>query len=127
MNPPAPPKISPIQSAPPIPARCGTATSGTYHHHPHTVAPDASGEYTIISKLGKGGFGITYRARHTDTGTVVVIKEHMPEGMAIRMPDGRSVVSTTPEKETDFRNTMAEFMEEASVLMGLEHPALCLF
>lgn len=126
MNPPAPPKISPIQSAPPIPA---PVTEPQQAEHTTTtripLPPGAQvGEYTIISKLGKGGFGITYRARHTDTGTVVVIKEHMPEGMAIRMPDGRSVVSTTPEKERDFRNTMAEFMEEASVLMGLEHPGI---
>lgn len=82
------------------------------------------GEYTILSKLGKGGFGITYRAKHTDSGTIVVIKEHIPEGMAMRMPDGYSVVSATPEKEEEFRTTMAEFMEEVSILMGLEHPGI---
>ena len=82
------------------------------------------GEYTILSKLGKGGFGITYRAQHTTKGTIIVIKEHMPEGMAIRMQDGLSVISPTPEQEDNFRSTMAEFMEEASVLMGLEHPGI---
>ena len=82
------------------------------------------GEYTILSKLGKGGFGITYRAKHTDSGTIVVIKEHIPEGMAMRMPDGYTVVSVSPEKENEFRTTLAEFMEEVSILMGLEHPGI---
>lgn len=82
------------------------------------------GEYTIVSKLGQGGFGITYRARHTTQGSIVVIKEHMPSELAMRVPGSTFVTSISPEKEERFKATMAEFMEEVVVLMGLEHPGI---
>lgn len=82
------------------------------------------GEYTITRKLGQGGFGITYLARHTEKGTVVVIKEHMPSGLAVREPDSTYVTSASPEAEENFHHTMVEFMEEMTVLQGLEHPGI---
>ncbi len=127
MNPPPPPRIATRKVASPAPLSEGTPPP-TPVAEPNTrlpLPPGAQvGEYTILSKLGKGGFGITYRAQHTTKGTIAVIKEHMPEGMAIRMQDGCSVISPSPEQEENFRTTMAEFMEEASVLMGLEHPGI---
>ncbi|MBQ2380599.1 MAG: serine/threonine protein kinase [Akkermansia sp.] len=82
------------------------------------------GDYTIISKLGQGGFGITYRARHSSQGSIVVIKEHMPTDLAVRVPGTTYVTSTSPETDARFKATMAEFMEEVIVLMGLEHPGI---
>lgn len=82
------------------------------------------GEYTIISKLGQGGFGITYRAQHTTQGSIVVIKEHMPSELAVRVPNSTYVTCASPEKEARLKATMAEFMEEVVVLMGLEHPGI---
>lgn len=82
------------------------------------------GEYTILSKLGQGGFGITYRAQHTHLGSIVVIKEHMPAELAIRVPGTTFVASKSPETDARFKATMAEFMEEVVVLMGLEHPGI---
>lgn len=82
------------------------------------------GDYTIISKLGQGGFGITYRAQHTTLGSIVVIKEHMPSGLAMRLPASTFVSSVSPEADERFKATMAEFMEEVVVLMGLEHPGI---
>lgn len=131
MNPPPPPAVTsplaapkpPVISQPPpvTPARPKEETNNSRLPLP----PGAIvGEYTIISKLGKGGFGITYRAQNNNDGSTVVIKEHIPEGMATRMPDGYSVMSSSPEKEAEFRTTMAEFMEEVSILMGLEHPGI---
>lgn len=84
----------------------------------------AVGAYTITSKIGSGGFGITYRATHTAKGTHVVIKEHMPEGLATREPHSTYVVHSSPETEERFRATMEEFMEEVTVLMGLSHPGI---
>lgn len=82
------------------------------------------GDYTIISKLGQGGFGITYRARHNSRGNFVVIKEHIPSGLAMRMSGGTFVSSISPETDERFKATMSEFMEEVVVLMGLEHPGI---
>lgn len=143
MNPPPPPLSTAPNGAvpqpPPPPSLAHVNAPRAPHEAPGVDPSDARdaknmrfplppgsivGEYTIISKLGKGGFGITYRARHIDSGNIVVIKEHIPEGMAMRMPDGRTVVSCSPEKEEEFRVTLAEFIEEVSILMGLEHPGI---
>ena len=130
MNPPPAPALNHHPAPPPAPV---VSLPPVEPEHPHTEEPNTRlalppgaivGEYTIISKLGKGGFGITYRAKHTINGNIVVIKEHIPEGMAKRMPDGCSVMSISPEKEEEFTTTMAEFMEEVSILMGLEHPGI---
>lgn len=82
------------------------------------------GDYTIISKLGQGGFGITYRAHHTTQGAVVVIKEHMPAELAVRVAGTTYVTSKSPETDARYKATLAEFMEEVVVLMGLEHPGI---
>lgn len=82
------------------------------------------GQYTITSRLGQGGFGITYRARHNTRGTGVVVKEHMPRGMAVREVNSDFVTFSAPEKEELFRATMAEFVEEVTVMTGLAHPGI---
>jgi len=74
--------------------------------------------------LGQGGFGITYRARHSTSDTAVVIKEHMPEGLAVREAGSNFVVSLSQETEKKFMATMQEFKEEIVVLTGLEHPGI---
>lgn len=94
--------------------------------NPRAPLPPGSqvGEYTIVSKLGQGGFGITYRARHNTLGSEVVVKEHMPSGLAMRMSGSSFVTSVSPEADARFKATMAEFMEEVVILMGLEHPGI---
>ena len=135
MNPPPPPAVtSPLAAPKPpvislhppvVPPEPAASPKEEQHSTRIPLPPGAIvGEFTIISKLGKGGFGITYRAKNNNDGSTVVIKEHMPEGMATRMPDGCSVMSSSPEKEEEFRTTMAEFMEEVSILMGLQHPGI---
>lgn len=125
-QPPAPPVLKPVILPPLPPIEQESADPPAAQPNTRLPLPPGSivGEYTIISKLGKGGFGITYRAKHTQTGSIVVIKEHIPEGMAMRMQDGASVAAISPETEENFRSTMTEFMEEASILMGLEHPGI---
>ena len=82
------------------------------------------GDYTITDKIGIGGFGIVYHATHTQDGTPVAIKEHMPEGMAIREPNGTYVIHPSPDMEERFKSTLNEFLEEVTVLMGISHPGI---
>lgn len=93
---------------------------------PRTPLPEGTqlGDYTILSRLGQGGFGITYRARHNGRGSVVVIKEHMPEGLAVREVGSDYITYPTPESEALFHATLLEFTEEVTVLMGLQHPGI---
>ena len=82
------------------------------------------GNYTVTGCLGQGGYGITYRARHSTRGTVVVIKEHMPIGMATRRPGSAELSFPTTRAEEHFQATMAEFLEEITVLRALEYPGI---
>ena len=81
------------------------------------------GNYTITKKIGIGGFGIVYEATHTQDGSPVAIKEHMPEGLATRDTDG-IYVHSAPETESRFKATVGEFLEEVTVLMGISHPGI---
>lgn len=42
------------------------------------------GHYRLLSKIGQGGFGITYLALHVQTGEQVVVKENLPTFYATR-------------------------------------------
>lgn len=82
------------------------------------------GDYTIIKMLGTGGFGIVYQAIHKQDGTIVAIKEHMPEGLATRETNGTYVVNSSLDTEERFKATVSEFIEEVTVLMGISHPGI---
>ena len=51
----------------------------------HAALPQGQrvGRYEIVSILGQGGFGITYRARDTELGRDVAIKEYLPAALAV--------------------------------------------
>lgn len=102
------------------------AKSGKPSPDSRTPLPDGTrvGDYTITSKIGVGGFGIVYAAIHTKDGTPVAIKEHMPEGLAAREPNGTYVIHSSPETEARFKATVGEFLEEVTVLMGISHPGI---
>ena len=117
-----PPPVPVVPSAPSGP---GTApTSETKDPREPLPAGTVLGDYTITSKLGSGGFGITYVATHSGDGTIVVIKEHMPQGLASREPNSTFVIHSSPENEERFKATMEEFLEEVTVLMGLSNPGI---
>ncbi len=82
------------------------------------------GDYTICSRLGQGGFGITYRALDRQSGEQVVVKEHMPVGLALREPGGTFITAPTPQQEEHLQATLQEFIEEVTLIMGLEHPGV---
>lgn len=75
--------------------------------------------YEILSVLGQGGFGITYRARHATLGREVAIKEYLPHDLALR----RGPVSVMPRSTSmaeDFKWIRDRFLEEARTLVRLE-------
>lgn len=118
----APPPVPVVPQAPSGP---GTApTNEAKDPREPLPAGTVLGDYIITSKLGSGGFGITYVATHSVDGTVVVIKEHMPQGLASREPNSTFVIHSSSENEERFKATMEEFLEEVTVLMGLSNPGI---
>lgn len=78
-----------------------------------------NGALLIECVLGRGGFGITYRARDARRGRAVAIKEFFPTGCVRRENQVQPPPATTPEA---FAAARANFLEEARVLSGLRHP-----
>lgn len=78
------------------------------------------GKYQVLSILGAGGFGITYRCIDNDTGAVCAIKEYMPEAIASR--DSRTGdIIPQDEKIKAFLHGKKRFLEEADILMKMGH------
>lgn len=81
------------------------------------------GGHTIGPVLGKGGFGITYLARHNASGDQVAIKEYFPSDFANRNDNGS--VSPKPDGRKVFQVGYDFFLEEANMLKELpRHPNL---
>ena len=59
-------------------------------------------EYTIESVLGVGGFGITYLAEDVNLKKRVVIKEFLPNDIAVRK-DSTIVVPKSASDEENYR------------------------
>ena len=119
--PPPPPKIAPATAA--RTAAPADATGKDDRRMPLPVGTIVGG-YVIAAKLGQGGFGITYRASSKATGAAVVLKEHIPAGLAYREPGSIFAECVSPEAEERFKATMHEFIEEVTVLKGLSHPGI---
>jgi formylglycine-generating enzyme required for sulfatase activity len=87
-----------------------------------TTLPPGSriGKYEVMSVLGQGGFGITYRARDTQLGRDVAIKEYLPTTFAARQSDSMVLPHSTQLAE-DFRWGRERFLAEAKTLAQLEH------
>ncbi len=75
--------------------------------------------YRIERVLGKGGFGITYLARDTGSQQLVVIKENLPLGLALRDPHSDDVLFQGSRE--DYENTMRSFINEAQLLSRCQH------
>ncbi len=141
MNPPPPPRTTPPNppAAPPTPPAPPHSMAGRSSILRRSASPGGPGNaadtanerrplpegtklrgYTIVSRLGQGGFGITYLA-NTDDGKRVVIKEHMPIGLAGRAEGDCFITHSTQQDEEHFRATLGEFVDEATTLMGLEN------
>lgn len=80
------------------------------------VGTTLHGTYVIGQSLGKGGFGVTYKAYDLKNNRVVAIKEYYPNGIAHR-DTGKTLVSVTDESQLETFTTGAEkFYEEAKTV-----------
>ncbi len=76
------------------------------------------GRYEVLSVLGQGGFGITYRARDIQLDREVAIKEYLPISLAIRQ-DGNTVLPRSTKVAEDFTWGRDRFVAEGRTLATL--------
>ena len=82
------------------------------------------GRYEVVSVLGQGGFGITYRARDSQLDREVAIKEYLPLALAVRQ-DGTTVLPRSTAAAEDFTWGRERFVAEGRTLASLQNaPAI---
>lgn len=72
------------------------------------------GNFIIGSVIGKGGFGITYRAYDFKYGRVIAIKEYFPIELAIRKQNGTELMVRDRKSAEMFKHGAEKFYNEAS-------------
>ena len=77
------------------------------------------GRYEIVSVLGQGGFGITYRANDIQLNREVAIKEYLPSALAVRQ-DGSTVLPRSTKMAEDFGWGRERFVAEGRTLATLQ-------
>jgi len=78
--------------------------------------------YELKGVLGVGGFGITYIAYDHHLQRDVAIKEYLPDGLALRSPDGNTLTPITENSAKDFNYGLSRFLDEARTLARFSDP-----
>jgi serine/threonine protein kinase len=79
--------------------------------------------YRIQGELGRGGFGITYKALDTRLDRPVVIKEYLPQDFAARRGD-LTVGPRLAGQAENFQLGLDSFLKEAQTLAKFHHPSI---
>ncbi len=74
------------------------------------------GNFIIGSVLGRGGFGITYRAYDVKSDKVIAIKEYFPIEYSLRASDGISILARDKKTAELFKQGEMKFYNEASIV-----------
>lgn len=80
---------------------------------------ELNGRYYIHEVLGRGGFGITYKAFDQKKQCIVAIKEFFPRKMAFRNVGNSDSVQIIPGYEALYEQQQMKYMREAGVLLEL--------
>lgn len=82
-----------------------------------------SGAYRVDYALGRGGFGITYRAMHVALEQAVAIKEFYPQEYAVRASAAGTLMVSSAQNEA-YQRALERFTWEGKILAGLDHPGI---
>ena len=79
-------------------------------------------DYEIRESLGVGALGIEYVAFDRNRGKSVVVKEYLPDQLAVRT--GTDLVPKSSAHRSDFETGLNHFLEEGEALTRIAHPNL---
>ena len=79
-----------------------------------------AGRYLISATLGRGGFGITYKAYDMELRRRVAIKEFFPKGYTKRIPGSTAVGVADQNTIKIFNYWLQAFIQEAKVLASIK-------
>ena len=78
-------------------------------------------EYSLLSVLGMGGFGITYLAADNNLHLKVAIKEFFPSSAAVRNQFSGAVALKSDQAQAEYSWGKDRFMREAQTLARFRH------
>ncbi|MDO4285360.1 MAG: FHA domain-containing serine/threonine-protein kinase [Eubacteriales bacterium] len=74
------------------------------------------GRYLIGKILGKGGFGITYKAYDLERSEICAVKEYMPGFLGLNRVNGTELELKNPNDRNRYQHGEKRFIEEAEIL-----------
>ncbi|MCB1868883.1 MAG: serine/threonine protein kinase [Gammaproteobacteria bacterium] len=77
--------------------------------------------YSIIKRVGSGGFSLIYLAEDEDSQERVILKEYLPRKLAQRLGSTRVEIAPTASPD-QFERGRKLFFQEAKALSQLSHP-----
>lgn len=81
-----------------------------------------NGKYEILSPVGSGGFGHTYKAIQIDDNKLIAIKELFVDSICNRVEGSLEVVVAVASRIEQFNKLKKKFINEAKALCSYHHP-----